>query len=98
MSNLFFNLPPELQFNIMKFMRHPVADIIVEAMHRSFRSASDRGSADAYYYRPKIPNIHLYRIKNTKRKYWDVRLTEENMMPEDIHAYNYAYDHQENRR
>ena len=49
MVNLLFNLPPELQFSIIKFMRHPVADLIVEAMNTSFKSASDRGSADAYY-------------------------------------------------
>jgi len=92
------NLPIELQWHIMKFMRHPVADLIVEALDKSYRSATDRGLCDAYYSRQKNPNIQFYRIKNTKRKYWSVQVSEENMMPEDILAYNSMYDSEENRK
>ena len=92
------NLPIELQWHIMKFMSHPTADLIVEALDESYKSATDRGLFDAYYNRQKNPNIEFYLIKNTKGKYWSVQLSEENMMPEDILAYNSMYDNEENRK
>ena len=58
-------LPPELWFNVMKYLRHPNAEILTKSdgfkckFYKSFSNhgdAFDRGSADAYYCRPKNPH------------------------------------------
>ena len=35
MSNLLFDLPEGVQWNVMKFMRHPVAEIFMKEIFRS---------------------------------------------------------------
>ena len=50
--------------------------------------AYDRGSADAYYGRPREP--HYY----TGASYNSIRLDEVDMSEEEIEAYNQGYDDQ----
>ena len=50
--------------------------------------AYDRGSADAYYGRPREP--HYY----TGASYSSIRLDEVDMTPEEVEAYDQGYDDQ----
>lgn len=56
---------------------------------RRHGSPFDRGSADAYYRRPKSPH---YYVKNT---YSSKRIEKPDMTLEEIEAYNAGYDQQD---
>ena len=52
----------------------------------------DRGSADAYYWRPFIPHFFL------GDTYQSLRITEEAMSPEEIAAYTAGYNDTHERK
>ena len=107
MENQIRYLPIEIQWHIMKFTRHPVADIVVESRKFKFfsyrgasvhGSAFDRGSADAYYWRDRCPHKVVDRKRDNQGRYYDVRVDEHNLTPTEIEAYNIGYDYQESRK
>lgn len=55
-------------------------------------SAADRGSADAYYGRPKSPH------KYPNGTYYPPRVEGDDLTPEEVEEYNYAYDNQTDRK
>ena len=55
-------------------------------------SPEDRGSADRYYHRPRDPH---YFIGDT---YQSPRVGKADMTDEEIAAYNYGYDNEEDRK
>jgi len=55
-------------------------------------SPADRGSADYYYWRPKDPH---YWPEGTGR---GVRVEAKDMTPEELAAYNEAYDNETDRK
>ena len=97
MRNLLFDLPEGVQWNVMKFMRHPVAELFHEKW-KDARTATDRGNADAYYGRTPYPNRWLFSVKNTRGINWEFKLTEETMTDEDIEEYYEAYGNQRDRK
>lgn len=59
---------------------------------REHGSPCDRGSADAYYHRPKNPH---YWPEGT---YNGTKVEAKDMTPEEIEAYNYGYDNETDRK
>jgi hypothetical protein len=97
-------LPKEIQWNIIKFMRHPTAELVKESdlfkfrFHKSnqYRNGPfDMGSRDAYYYRERCPNILQDRLKVEHGKYYDVKIEGDDLTAEEIEAYYYGFDYQE---
>ena len=84
-------LPKEIQWNIFKYLRHPVAEIINNAHTKQYRNSYDIGMADAYYSRDMNPHIILYRIKNKLGKYTDIIMGEEGMTQEEVSEYYGGY-------
>ena len=85
-------LPNEIEWNIIKFLRHPTAKLITEALLKHGRTAADCGTLDAYYRRDPCPNIWLFKVKARKNKYWILKTTEQMMTNEEIDEYYDAYD------
>ena len=99
------NLPSEIQWHIIKYMRHPAATIVRDSAlfkyrfhkNNSYRNgAFDMGSRDAYYGRPKCPSIVTMRLRNSEGKYHDVRV--QDLSNEDIEAYNSGYENEKERK
>ena len=55
-------------------------------------SPQDRGGADAYYRRPYNPHYYVDDTYNSER------VERENMTADEIAAYNYGYENQEDRK
>ena len=100
-------LPIEIQWNIIKFMRHPTADIIKQSHHFKYvyyQSVSkhgdtfDRGGADAYYNRVQCPHKVIDRVKDNRGRYYDIRVEEVDLTPEEIEAYEIGYAYMEDRK
>ena len=96
--------PKEIQWNIIKFMRHPIAELVKESdefkymFHKStmyYNGPFDMGSRDAYYYRERSPNILQKRLKDEHGKYHNVKIEGDELTAEEIEAYYYGYDYQE---
>jgi len=88
-------------------MRHPAAEIVKDS-HRFkyfyYRSGShhggafDRGGADAYYWRDKCPHKVVDRLKDNTGRYYDVRVEETDLSPEEVEAYNIGFDFMKDRK
>ena len=100
-------LPQEIEWNIIKFMRHPVAEIVSEEpmfkykFYKSMRvhgDAFDRGSADAYYWRDPCPHKVIDRCQDERGRYYDVRVEEEGLSTEEVEAYWFGFEFQEDRK
>ena len=108
MEHVLGNLPPEVHWSIMKYLRHPVADIVSQSrryklcyyrsMSRKAGDAFDRGGADAYYWREKCPHKVVDRVRDNHGRYYDVRVGENDLTPEEIEAYHIGYDFMEHRK
>ena len=101
------NLPSEIQWHIIKFMRHPTAEIVMQSpryKNRYYRSvnkhgdAYDRGRADAYYYRDKEPHKVIDRVKDDRGRYYDVRVEGLNLTLEEHEAYMLGYHFMKDRK
>ena len=90
--------PKEIYWNVFKYLRHPVAEIISDAHTKQYKNSHDRGSADAYYSRNMNPHIILYRLKNKLGKYTDIRMGEGGMTKEEIDEYYVGYYDQTDRK
>lgn len=55
-------------------------------------SPQDRGSADRYYHRPRKPHYFVGGTNTSER------VDENNMTVDEIAAYNYGYDNEEDRK
>ena len=91
-------LPADLKWQVFKFLKHPVAEIISKTLTKQYRSSHDTGMADAYYSRDMNPHIILYRIKNKLGKYTDICIGEEGMTQEEIDEYHEGYCNQTDRK
>ena len=91
-------LPTELKWKVFKFLSHPVAEIISEALTKQYRSSHDTGMADAYYSRNMNPHIILYRIKNKLGKYTNILMGEEGMTKKERYEYYRGYYDQIDRK
>ena len=85
-------LPNEIHFNVIKFLKHPLAEIVDDSMwfrpkrenilfkilkrNRLQGAAFDRGRADAYYDRKWDPHKWIYTDLN-QRPIRDIHLSEE---------------------
>ena len=101
------NLPIELQWNIIKFMRHPLAEIMMQSHRYKYvyyisvskhNDAFDRGGADAYYWRDQCPHKVIDRVKDNRGKYYDVRVEEHDLTPEEHEAYIIGYEYMKSRK
>ena len=101
------NLPSEIQWNIIKFMRHPIAEIMKQShkyKYIYYRSVSkhgdafDRGGADAYYRRDQCPHKVIDRVKDNRGRYYDVRTEAVDLTPEEIEAYVIGYANMVDRK
>ena len=99
------NLPSEIQWNIIKFMRHPTAEIVMQSpkykneYYRSVRKhgdAYDRGESDAYYYRDKKPHKVIDRVKDDRGRYYDIRV--DDLTPDELEAYDIGYAYMDDRK
>ena len=67
-------------------------DIIVKDGLPRHGSPQDRGSADAYYGRPYNPHYYVGASLQSER------VEKNNMTAEEIEAYRYGYDNEEDRK
>ena len=101
---LITELPNEIHFNVIKFMKHPLAEIVDDFHFRPRRenilfnilkrnrldgSAFDRGRADAYYDRKWDPHKWIY-TSLYERPTRDIRLREEEFEEYEI---GYSWEH-----
>ena len=100
-------LPNDIQWHIMKFTRHPVAEIIRQSHQYKYIHYSeirvrgdpfDRGQADAYYWRDECPHKIIERVKDSRGRYYDVRAEIHDLIPEEIEAFVIGYHYQEDRK
>ncbi len=97
-------LPNEMNFNVIKFMKHPVAEIVktgdfsyarFEILHKILErnsehgSAFDRGMADAYYNRDMNP--HKWIIQEGQRPIRDEDLSDEEIEEYEI-GFEFTFD------
>ena len=101
MEALCEQFPMEIAWNILKYMRHPVAEAVMECeMYklRKYRNDSfygcsyDRGSADRFYGRDYFPHYwtHGHRTNDGR--------VDENLTDEQIEAYELGFENESNRR
>ena len=99
-------IPNEIQFNVIKFLRNPVAEIILSVdfryerdklffkilkRNRLYGSAFDRGKADAYYGRDWEPHKWIIQIDQSPIR--DIDISEEEMK-----EYKIGYGFEEDRK
>ncbi len=101
MEHILENLPSEVHWNIIKFLRHPSAEIVKESTKHKYMyyqsvskhgDAFDRGKADAYYMRSNDrPHKVVDRVRDNRGRYYDVRVEEEDLTEEEREAYLIGY-------
>ena len=99
-------LPNEIHFNVIKFMRHPLAEIVCKSAFRFERdkimykvfertnvygSPFDRGRADSYYNRDC--NHHKWIIQEGQRP-----IRDEDLNDQEIEEYELGYDWNQDRK
>ena len=93
-------IPNEIHFNVIKFLRHPLAEIVCKSAFRFERdkimykvfvrtnvygSPFDRGSADSYYNRDC--NHHKWIIQEGQRP-----IRDEDLNDQEIEEYELGYE------
>ena len=93
--------PLEVAWNILKYMRHPVAECVMESeiyklskyRNDTFHGCPyDRGRADCYYGRDYFPHYWLPGRGNMTGR------VDENLTDEEIEAYTMGYENEPNSR
>ena len=99
-------LPNEIHFNVIKFMRHPLAEIVCTSdfmfkkdffMFKVFRRNSvhgspfDRGVSDSYYCRDWQP--HKWIIQEGQKPIRDLNLSDQ-----EFEEYELGYDWNQDRK